>query len=128
MHPVHFPNLFYILYQTFSSDYFIVSVILILFDFTTGLLKSFINHNTNSSIGLKGFSKHFGVLLVIITIISIYFFDSNLYTSFSLYTFVIYLYIFYLISIIENLEEIGVPIPTYIKNLINNEKDKLDEK
>lgn len=128
MQPEKITNLFSVLYQTFSSDYFIVAVVLILLDFTTGLLKSFINHNTNSSIGLKGFSKHFGVLLVIITIISIYFFDSNLYTSFSLYTFVIYLYIFYLISIIENLDEIGVPIPTYIKNLINNEKDKIDKK
>ena len=128
MQPQHFPNLFSILYQTFSSDYFIVTIVLILLDFTTGLLKSFINHNTNSSIGLKGFSKHFGVLLVVVTIISIYFFDGNLYTSFSLYTFVIYLYIFYLISIIENLDEIGVPIPTYLKNLINNEKDKLDKK
>ena len=128
MQPQHFPNLFSILYQTFSSDYFIVTIVLILLEFTTGLLKSFINHNTNSSIGLKGFSKHFGVLLVVVTIISIYFFDGNLYTSFSLYTFVIYLYIFYLISIIENLDEIGVPIPTYLKNLINNEKDKLDKK
>lgn len=128
MQPEHFPNLFSILFHTFSSNYFILTVLLIFLDFTSGVLKSFINKTTNSSIGLKGFTKHFGVLLVVISIIAIYYFDSNLYTSFSLYTFIIYLYIFYLISILENLDEIGVPIPIYIKKLINNEKDKIDNK
>ena len=116
MVPHQAPIFFDILYKVLSSDYFFITVILIFFDFLTGVLKSIKLKKTNSSIGLSGLIKHIGVLLSIIIIIGIYYFNENIYTNFSLYTFVVFLYYFYALSIVENLVEIGVPIPNFIKN------------
>lgn len=127
MIPHQAPMFFDIIYKVLSSDYFFITVILIFFDFLTGVLKSIKLKKTNSSIGLSGLIKHIGVLLSIIIIIGIYYFNENLYTNFSLYTFVVFLYYFYALSIVENLVEIGVPIPNFIKNKLKNEQDKLNE-
>lgn len=90
--------------------------ILIIADVITGIAKSIINHCVDSSIGKKGLAIHFTIILLVALLypwsIAIHYQwlgDSVL----SLWTFM------YATSIVENVGQMGLPLPNFIKDRLN---------
>ena len=90
--------------------------ILIIADVITGVAKSIINHCVDSSIGKKGLAIHFTIILLVALLypwsIAIHYQwlgDSVL----SLWTFM------YATSIVENVGQMGLPLPNFIKDRLN---------
>lgn len=104
---------------------------IIIVDIGTGLAKSLITHHTTSSKGTTGLIKHGVLLLIILTLYPML--DINGFRS-AADTFVIFYIIFYAISIIENMGQMGIPIPDEIKKYVyklsddyKEERDKHDK-
>ena len=100
--------------DNYYIHFFILSII---FDILTGNLKNILgkNRNLDSSIGIKGLIKHVIVLLLVLTI---YPYLSSL--NFSTYAnSIVIFYIFnYVVSIMENLNEMGIKLPKELKKYL----------
>ena len=117
----------------FTNDVWTVMlpVILMLIDIITGITNAWIKKELDSSILRKGLGKKLGEISAILI-------GEIFVAGFGLKTLVadgisIYIIVMELISICENLEELGVPIPKFIKRAlaVTNEKiveeDKKDD-
>jgi toxin secretion/phage lysis holin len=86
-----------------------------MFDLLTGIVKSFSNKakkKADSSVGLYGLAKHMLIMMLVLTIYPIL--DVLQFDSIS--NAVVFFYIAeYAISILENLEIMGFPIPDFLK-------------
>ncbi|MGK4109196.1 phage holin family protein [Enterococcus cecorum] len=101
-----------------------VFIILVAFDILTGLVKGMKKNSTNSTKGLTGMIKH---LLVVILIITAYPYLSLLGLQPYANAFVLYYIASYAISITENLGQMGVPIPSFVKERIEKLRDLTDK-
>ena len=101
-----------------------VFIILVAFDILTGLVKGMKKNVTNSTKGLTGMIKH---LLVVILIITAYPYLSLLGLQPYANAFVLYYIASYAISITENLVQMGVPIPTFVRDRIEKLRDLTDK-
>lgn len=93
-------------------------------DLGTGFVKSLIHKSTNSTKGLSGLLKHALLLIAILT----------LYPMFDLIgmsgmgdTFLIFYILFYLVSIVENWGQIGLPVPKWVKRYLYKLSDEYNE-
>lgn len=98
-----------------DNPVFFAFFLAVLIDVMTGFVKSLVNKNTTSSKGLSGLIKHSTLLLI----------ASVLYPFCDIYgasgmadTLLIFYILFYGISIIENLGQMGIPIPSWLKKYI----------
>lgn len=124
---IYMNNLFLYFINVMHSNMFLYIIVLISLDIFTGLMKSLVMKTTSSDIGIKGWIKHVSVIMVTFIIIMMYYISNDLYVNFGLSSIIIYIFIFYLISIIENLIYIGVPFPnSFLKNL-NKLKDDIED-
>lgn len=111
--------------QTMKNPLLTVLLITIMFDIATGVLKAFVNNNLNSTINKNGLSKHMGVMLLVILVIVIFKpleMESLINTILSFYIFS------YILSIMENLILIGVPVPEWLKDkfmFLRSENDEI---
>lgn len=100
-------------------------------DYITGLISAFIHNDLSSRIGIKGlFRKVEYFLMVILSITCDY--AVTLLTNYNTHNLCCYVIITWfvineLLSIIENMAEIGVPIPVFIVRRLKEIKDKLNE-
>ena len=96
-------------------------LILIIIDYLTGILNAIYNHKLNSDIGSKGIIRKIGYLLIIVVSQVI----DNLYNSnINIRDILLYMFISNeLISILENINSIGIKIPNRIRNLLLNNQD-----
>jgi toxin secretion/phage lysis holin len=99
-------------------------VILMAIDIITGTTNAWIKNELDSSILRKGLGKKLGEITAILI-------GEIFVVGFGLTTLVadgisLYIIIMELISICENLEQLGVPIPKFIKNAFRNAKEKLE--
>ena len=113
------------LQQIFKSIYHSMLIwglmFLISLDIITGILKAGINGKIDSKIGLKGMIKHTTIIILVLVMGVVARLINIQWVSQS---FCIYYILQYVISMLENLDEIGVPFPTWLKNLFNRmEKD-----
>lgn len=110
----------------FIDDKFIVLVgSLILVDIVTGIAKATKSHNVRSAIFRNGGYKKFLIVLIIVlcwSIDKVYFSSDVLYTASCTYYLANEM-----VSIIENLSELGVPVPQKVKDIFFNLSDKDDE-
>lgn len=91
-------------------------LIFIIIDYITGILKAIYNHKLNSEIGVKGIIKKIGYLLIIIVSELI---DTLHGSNFNIRDILLYMFISNeLISILENIDAIGIKIPAKIKNIL----------
>lgn len=117
----------------FANDVWTVMlpVILMAIDIITGITNAWIKKEIDSSILRKGLGKKLGELSAILI-------GELIVISFGLTTAIvdgisIYIIVMELISICENLEELGVPIPKFIKKALAiankeiTEEDKKDD-
>ena len=96
-------------------------LIFIIIDYISGLLNAFYNKKLNSKIGAKGITKKIGYILLVVVASSIdtlYGNDTNIRNT------IIYMFITNeVLSIIENLSQIGIIIPDIIKDKLNMKGD-----
>lgn len=95
----------------FENDYLYVLLIFLIFDIITGTLKSFSNNTVYSKINKKGITTHI-TLFLFATFFSWAFsvFNANEYSN-----IIIMFYIAsYGLSIIENIGQMGLPLPKWL--------------
>ncbi|AMN31768.1 phage holin family protein [Clostridium perfringens] len=106
----------------------IILTVLMFLDYITGITKGYVNKDLSSNIGLKGIARKGVIFTILIVAVML---DRLLNTGNWIFrTLVCYFYIANEgISIIENASELGVPVPTKLKNaLIQLKEDKEDHK
>lgn len=111
----------------FTNDIWTVMlpVILMCIDIITGITNAWIKKELDSSVLRKGLGKKLGEISAILI-------GEIFVAGFGLTTLVadgisIYIIIMELISICENLEELGVPIPKFIKKALAVTNEKITE-
>ena len=108
--------------DNYYIHFFILSV---LFDILTGNLKNMVgkNRNLDSSVGIKGLIKHVIVLLLVLTI-----YPYLTALNFSAYAnSIVIFYVFnYTVSVVENLNEMGIKLPKGIKKYLKKANVRKD--
>lgn len=112
----------------FSENYwvFIIPVILMLIDFATGIINAWATNHLKSFKMREGLSKKAGELAILAI--------GELFTvglSIPIYviTFLsLYIILMEIISICENLKKMGVKIPKFIDNALDDAENKIDGK
>ena len=105
----------------------ITLLVFVVLDYITGMISAGINHKLSSSVGFKGIARKVFIFIIvgIANLIDLYILKGG-YSV--LRTAVIF---FYLgnegISILENAGECGLPIPTKIRQLLEQLRDKGDK-
>lgn len=112
------------------NEYLYILIVFIIFDFISGTLKSFHNSTVYSKINKKGITSHIAIFLFCI-------FFSWVFNIFKVSEYSKVLIMFYIVSyglsIIENIGEMGVPIPKWLVEKFKvlqketNEGDESDE-
>lgn len=104
-----------------DNPVFFAFFLIILADILTGFLKSLVNKKTESGKGIGGLIKHSTLLLI----------ASMLYPYLDIYgaggmadTLLVFYILFYAISIVENLGEMGIPVPVWLKKYIYKLSDE----
>lgn len=107
-----------------DNPVFFAFFLIILIDILTGFLKSLVNKKTTSSKGIGGLIKHSTLLLVVCML---YPFCDIYGASGMADTLLVFYILFYAISIVENLGEMGIPVPTWLKKYIYKLSDEYRE-
>lgn len=104
-----------------DNPIFFAFFLIVLADIITGFLKSLIVKTTESRKGISGLIKHSTLLLIM----------AILYPYLDIYglsgmadTLLIFYILFYAISIVENLGEMGIPIPEWLRKYIYKLSDE----
>lgn len=107
-----------------DNPIFFAFFLIVLADIITGFLKSLIAKRTESGKGINGLIKHSTLLLVM----------AILYPYLEIYgltdmanALIIFYILFYAISLVENLGEMGIPIPSWLKKYIYKLSDEYRE-
>lgn len=107
-----------------DNPVFFAFFLIVITDVLTGFLKSLIAKKTSSSKGISGLIKHSTLLLI----------ASMLYPYLDIYgaggmadTLLVFYILFYAISIVENLGEMGIPVPVWLKKYIYKLSDEYRE-
>lgn len=113
-------------FKDMINDPFIhVFAIAVLMDIFTGIIKGvFYKKAGSSSKGLLGMVKH---LLVLLLVTTAYPYLIVLHFTGIAQTLVVFYIVVYGISIVENLGQMGVPVPNWLKKNLIKLKDDVDE-
>ncbi|MCT2920683.1 holin [Lactococcus lactis] len=103
---------------------FALLVFVVIVDIVLGLLKGWATNTFKSSIARKGIVSH-GTLIFIV--VAVYPWVSELGFSLLADAVMLFFIVSYIASVIGNLETLGVPIPTYIKNKLAEEIKSKDD-
>ena len=102
-------------------------------DYISGIIKSYETNTLSSKVGAKGIIKKFSYFLVIVISFIIDFILCNytlneidLYYPVVSEIIIAWFVINEIISILENVSEIGVPLPKFIINITSHLKNNLD--
>ena len=111
----------------------IILIIAMVLDYISGIIKSYETNTLSSKIGAKGIIKKFSYFLVIVISFIIDFIlcnytlnEINLYYPIVSEIIIAWFVINEIISILENVSEIGVPLPKFIINITSHLKNNLD--
>lgn len=111
----------------FAKDFWVVLMpsILMAIDVVTGFVNAWARSNIKSSVMRQGLARKFGEL-VVIGIAQLFFYGVGMpkYAVMGISTYII---LMELISICENLDKLGVPIPKFIKKALTKAEEKIDD-
>lgn len=107
-----------------DNPVFFAFFLIVIIDILTGFLKSLVNKKTESGKGIGGLIKHSTLLLVVCML---YPFCDIYGASGMADTLLVFYILFYAISIVENLGEMGIPVPTWLKKYIYKLSDEYRE-
>ena len=114
----------------------IILIIAMIIDYVTGMMSAWLNSELSSKKGIKGIVKKISYLaLVAVAMIVDWLIFQGLqqinvdlnYSVFFAILVTVWLIINELISVLENLSRMGVPIPNFLKKLINRLKTTVDK-
>ena len=101
-------------------------IIIVVMDIISGFAKGLITRKIDSSIGLVGITKHF--VIIGTTLILYPLLDATKFSPVG-DTWVVFYITFYLISLVENWGQMGLPLPPmvkdYVKKLADDQKKEL---
>lgn len=119
-------HLAYILkFQSLVDNKFIfVYVWAVMGDIMTGFVKSLIHKSTNSTKGINGLFKHAALMLLILTLYPVL--DLLKWNAMA-DTFLSFYILFYVVSIVENLGQMGIPVPEWVKRYLYKLSDEYNE-
>lgn len=105
----------------------IVLIVFMVLDYITGIMCAFLQKELCSEVGFKGISKKVAIFIILIISVLL---DRLLNTDALIFrTMVCYFYIANEgISIIENCVQIGIPVPSALKNALVKIKKEEEEK
>lgn len=115
----------------------IVLIVVMIIDYLTGMAQAYVSHTLNSRIGVIGILKKVGYLATVaVAVIADYIISEALTllgTDIKLSYYIglvvtIWFIINELISILENLAEIGTPIPAFLTKIIKRLKVTVEKK
>ncbi|WHA10617.1 phage holin family protein [Enterococcus montenegrensis] len=106
-----------------SNGYMQLFLWMVLGDIATGICKGFFIKDSNSTKGLLGIVKH---MLVVCLVIVAYPYLKIMGLENIATAFVFFYIAVYGISIVENLGQLGVPIPKWVKERLTKLKDTSD--
>lgn len=107
-----------------DNPVFFAFFLIILIDILTGFLKSLVNKKTESGKGIGGLIKHSTLLLIVCMLYPF----CDIYGASGMADALLVFYIlFYAISIVENLGEMGIPVPVWLKKYIYKLSDEYKE-
>lgn len=116
MESIHISNQWY---------YIIVPVVIMGFDMLTGFLNAWLKKQVMSSKLRSGITKKFGEMVMIIIALFFYY---TIGLPIEIVTCItIYIVVMELISIIENLNKLGVKVPNWLKKRLNDVVDESEE-
>ena len=98
---------------------------IVVIDIVTGFLKSLVTKQTTSRKGTDGLIRHGILLLIILTLYPML--EINGFASAG-NTLIMFYILFYAVSIIENLGQMGVPVPEFVKRYIYKLSDEYNNK
>ena len=109
----------------FNNQYLRLLVVVIVLDILAGTVRAIIQKALNSSIGTIGLLKHM-LILISISVLTIFapLFELGVIAN----TFIAFYIFQYGLSIVENWEAIGLPVPQWVKERMNNKKLEYNEK
>lgn len=107
-----------------DNPVFFAFFLIVITDILTGFLKSLVTKKTESGKGIGGLIKHSTLLLVVCML---YPFCDIYGASGMADTLLVFYILFYGISIIENLGQMGIPIPEWLKKYIYKLSDEYRE-
>ena len=97
-------------------------LVAIVLDYITGLIKSFKSSKLNSKVGIKGLLKKVGILCLVALSVVIDKLTGN--TGYVRTMIIYYLVANEGLSILENLGEIGIIVPEFLKNRLEQLKEE----
>lgn len=97
-------------------------LVAIVLDYITGLIKSFKSAKLNSKVGIKGLLKKVGILCLVALSVVIDKLTGN--TGYVRTMIIYYLVANEGLSILENLGEIGIIVPEFLKNRLEQLKEE----
>ena len=115
----------------------IILIVAMIIDYVTGMLSAWLNAELSSKKGIKGIVKKVSYLaLVAVAMIVDWLIFQGLqqinvdlnYSVFFAVLVTVWLIINELISVLENLSRMGVPIPNFLKKMIDRLKTTVDNK
>ena len=104
---------------------FMLPIILMSIDVLTGIINAWIKGEIKSSILRKGLGKKIGEI-VVLAIGELFLIAMSL-PMIVLNGISLYIIVMELISICENLEKLGVPIPNFVKKALASTEEKINE-
>lgn len=109
----------------FNNQYLRLLVVVIVLDILAGTVRAIIQKALNSSIGTTGLLKHM-LVLISISVLTIFapLFELGVIAN----TFIAFYIFQYGLSIVENWEAIGLPVPKWVKERMDNKKLEYNEK
>lgn len=108
-----------------DNKFVFVYVWAVMADIMTGFVKSLSHKSTNSTKGLNGLFKHAALMLIILTLYPVL---DLLEWSAMANTFLTFYILFYAVSIVENLGQMGIPVPAWVKQYLYKLSDEYSEK
>ena len=108
-----------------NNIYIHIFMVSIMLDIFSGIVKAVKQKRLNSSVGLNGMLRH---LLIIFVVIVFCVYMPVLGLENYIVWVIGYFILQYVVSIIENLGEIGVPLPTNLKEIVYKLNESFDAK
>lgn len=110
---------------------FIILVAIMAIDYITGIISAIVNHNLNSRRGAKGIWKKIAYILGILLAFAVDYLISTVTSYNTRFACSFLIMAWYgvneVLSILENLTEIGVPFPEFLTARLEQFRNKIDK-
>ena len=107
-----------------NNNYFIVFMVLVLFDYATGVTKATIWRVTDSDASIKGIIRH---TIILISVALIWVGCQSFNAEYLAFTINIMYCLNYALSILENFGVMGIYVPKFLQNKIQAEINRYEQ-